>query len=139
MFESNSSQVGDAADTFDTIKGGHTEYYQAEVAARNILQLIHRDEKGGIIATDLDSELEEYMPGPPAIKVSLGMIKSLSLMILEKLTSKSEDISYPDIIVRTTCGSEDPFGADVCWRDSKSSRFSKKELLEHSTPANPEA
>jgi hypothetical protein len=64
--------------------------------------------------------------------------RSLSLMILEKLTSKSEDISYPDI-VRTTCGSEDPFGADVCWRDLKSSRFSKKELLEHSTPANPEA
>ncbi|KAG2337183.1 hypothetical protein BDR05DRAFT_1048352 [Suillus weaverae] len=58
LFESNSSQetlypsisvVGDAADAFDTIKAGRTVYYQAEVAARNILRLIHRDKKGGIM------------------------------------------------------------------------------------------
>ncbi|KAG2122734.1 hypothetical protein DEU56DRAFT_831502 [Suillus clintonianus] len=87
LFESNPPQetlypnifvVGDAADAFDAIKAGHTAYYQAEVAAKNILRLIHRDEKGGIAANDeLDSELEEYVPGPPAIKVSLGMTKSV--------------------------------------------------------------
>ncbi|KIK38410.1 hypothetical protein CY34DRAFT_809374 [Suillus luteus UH-Slu-Lm8-n1] len=71
--------VGDAADAFDAIKAGHTSYYQAEVAARNILRLIHRDgKKVGIAAEDdLDSQLEEYTPGPPAIKVSLGMTKSV--------------------------------------------------------------
>lgn len=71
--------VGDAADAFDAIKAGHTSYHQAEVAARNILRLIHRDgKKAGIAAEgDLDSELEEYAPGPPAIKVSLGMTKSV--------------------------------------------------------------
>ncbi|KAG1769938.1 hypothetical protein EV702DRAFT_1140286 [Suillus placidus] len=69
--------VGDAADAFDAIKAGHTAYYQAEVASRNILRLIRRDEKVGILAKDLDSELEEYAPGPPAIKVSLGMTKSV--------------------------------------------------------------
>lgn len=70
--------VGDAADAFDAIKAGHTSYYQAEVAARNILRLIHRDEKIGIAAeNDLDSDLEEYAPGPPAIKVSLGLTKSV--------------------------------------------------------------
>ncbi|KAG2136600.1 uncharacterized protein EDB93DRAFT_1168540 [Suillus bovinus] len=70
--------VGDAADAFDAIKAGHTSYYQAEVAARNILRLISRDEKVGIAAgDDLDLELEEYAPGPPAIKVSLGMTKSV--------------------------------------------------------------
>jgi apoptosis-inducing factor 2 len=73
--------VGDAADAFDAIKAGHTAYYQAEVAARNILRLIHRGEKVGFVAEeeaeeDLDSELEEYAPGPPAIKVSLGLTKS---------------------------------------------------------------
>ncbi|KAG1802431.1 hypothetical protein EV424DRAFT_1647762 [Suillus variegatus] len=70
--------VGDAADAFDAIKAGHTSYYQAEVAARNILRLIPRDEKVEIAAgDDLGSELEEYAPGPPAIKVTLGMTKSI--------------------------------------------------------------
>ncbi|KAG2136598.1 uncharacterized protein EDB93DRAFT_1302934 [Suillus bovinus] len=70
--------VGDAADAFDAIKAGHTSYYQAEVAARNILRLISRSEKVGITAGDkLDSELEEYAPGPPAIKVTLGITKSV--------------------------------------------------------------
>jgi hypothetical protein len=71
--------VGDAADAFDAIKAGHTAYHQGEVAARNILRLIYQDgKKVGIAAeNDLDSELEEYAPGPPAIKVSLGMTKSV--------------------------------------------------------------
>ncbi|KAG2106256.1 uncharacterized protein F5147DRAFT_701634 [Suillus discolor] len=75
---SNIFVVGDAADAFDAIKAGHTSYYQAEVAARNILRLISQDEKVGIAAgDDLSSELEEYAPGPPAIKVTLGMTKSV--------------------------------------------------------------
>lgn len=43
---------------------------QAEVAARNILRLIRAEE-------DEDEEvvLEAYEPGPPAIKVSLGLDK----------------------------------------------------------------
>jgi NADH dehydrogenase FAD-containing subunit len=70
--------VGDAADAFDAIKAGHTAYYQAEVAARNILRLINRDGKVGMTTkNDLDSELEEYAPGPPAIKVTLGITKSV--------------------------------------------------------------
>ncbi|KAG2106257.1 uncharacterized protein F5147DRAFT_701650 [Suillus discolor] len=75
---SNIFVVGDAADAFDAIKAGHTSYYQAEVAARNILRLISRNEKAGITDGDnLDSELEEYAPGAPAIKVTLGMTKSV--------------------------------------------------------------
>ncbi|OAX37976.1 FAD/NAD(P)-binding domain-containing protein [Rhizopogon vinicolor AM-OR11-026] len=69
--------VGDAADAFDAIKAGHTAYYQAEVAARNILRLIRQEQKAGFAAKDPDSELEEYAPGPPAIKVSLGLTKSV--------------------------------------------------------------
>jgi len=68
--------IGDAADAFDALKAGHTAYHQAEVAARNVLRLIHGKEKMGF-ATEEDLELEEYAPGPPAIKVSLGLTKSV--------------------------------------------------------------
>ncbi|TFK45782.1 FAD/NAD(P)-binding domain-containing protein [Heliocybe sulcata] len=54
--------IGDAADAFGAIKAGHNAHWQAEVAARNIVRLVHGD-----------AELEQYVPGPPAIKVSLGL------------------------------------------------------------------
>ncbi|KDQ22877.1 hypothetical protein PLEOSDRAFT_1050631 [Pleurotus ostreatus PC15] len=59
--------VGDAADAFGAIQAGHTAYAQAELAGKNILQLI--DGK--------DHELESYKPGPPGIKVSLGLKHSV--------------------------------------------------------------
>ncbi|KAF4582710.1 hypothetical protein EYR40_002634 [Pleurotus pulmonarius] len=59
--------VGDAADAFGAIQAGHTAYAQAEVAGKNILKLI--DGK--------DHELESYKPGPPGIKVSLGLKHSV--------------------------------------------------------------
>ncbi|KAF9257141.1 FAD/NAD(P)-binding domain-containing protein [Marasmius fiardii PR-910] len=58
--------VGDSADAFDAIKAGHTAYWQGEVAGRNIVRLV----KGG------EEPLEEYYPGLPAIKVSLGLRKA---------------------------------------------------------------
>ena len=54
--------IGDCADT-GAIQAGHTAYYQAEVAARNILRLVKGD----------GEELESYKPSAPAIKVSLGI------------------------------------------------------------------
>jgi NAD(P)H-nitrite reductase large subunit len=58
--------VGDCAET-GAIQAGHTAYWQAEVAARNIIRLIERQEGRA------KEELENYKPGPPAIKVSLGL------------------------------------------------------------------
>jgi hypothetical protein len=58
--------VGDAADAFGALKAGHTAYFQAEVAARNIVRLINGD----------GDKLERYTPGAPAIKVTLGMVSS---------------------------------------------------------------
>lgn len=61
--------VGDCADAFNALCAGHNAYYQAQLAARNILRLIEREE-------DPDTEheaLELYEPLPPAIKVSLGL------------------------------------------------------------------
>ncbi|KAF9232991.1 hypothetical protein BU15DRAFT_54458 [Melanogaster broomeanus] len=63
--------IGDAANAFGAIKAGHTAYYQGEVAARNVITLVKRDE-----AADVELELEEYTPGPPMIKVTLGLTKS---------------------------------------------------------------
>ncbi|KAJ7903701.1 hypothetical protein B0H14DRAFT_2666009 [Mycena olivaceomarginata] len=59
--------VGDAADAFGAIPAGHNAYYQGEVAARNVLRLI---EGAG-------TPLEQYTPGVPAIKVSLGLKKNV--------------------------------------------------------------
>lgn len=77
--------VCDSADAFGAIKVGHTEYWQAGVAARNLIRLAsaveqaeqHEDgqeeEQGGSL------ELESYAPGLPAIKVSLGIVRPFPL------------------------------------------------------------
>lgn len=56
--------VGDAADAFGAIAAGHTAYYQGWTAAKNILKLVENSSE----------KLEEYAPGDPAIKVSLGLV-----------------------------------------------------------------
>ncbi|KAJ7229572.1 iron uptake cluster protein [Mycena haematopus] len=66
--------IGDAADAFGAIPAGHNAYYQAEVAARNLLRLgvdVAGTKGGG------EEELERYTPGEPAIKVSLGLKKTV--------------------------------------------------------------
>jgi apoptosis-inducing factor 2 len=75
--------IGDAADAFGAIKAGHCAYYQAEVAARNVMRLILRDRRAALDGlapgeTDPELELEAYVPGPPAIKVSLGLVRVCS-------------------------------------------------------------
>ncbi|KAJ7015952.1 hypothetical protein C8F04DRAFT_1283615 [Mycena alexandri] len=77
--------VGDAADAFGAIPAGHNAYWQAGVAARNVLALMAAcsDEKGEArVEGDAEGEqvvveLERYTPGPPAIKVSLGLRKNV--------------------------------------------------------------
>ncbi|PBK88257.1 FAD/NAD(P)-binding domain-containing protein [Armillaria gallica] len=59
--------IGDAADAFGAIKAEHNAYFQGEVAVRNVLRLIN----------DSDEPLELYTPGPPAIKVSLGLTRDV--------------------------------------------------------------
>ncbi|KAF6747531.1 hypothetical protein DFP72DRAFT_919548 [Ephemerocybe angulata] len=64
---SNIFAVGDVADAFGAIPAGHTAYYQGIVAANNIVKLV----------TKPGEKLEEYTPGEPAIKVSLGLTKGV--------------------------------------------------------------
>lgn len=68
--------VGDAADAFGAINAGHNAYFQAEVAARNVLLLTEAlsKDKSGKGAEEEDVRLIRYKPGPPGIKVSLGLV-----------------------------------------------------------------
>ncbi|KAH9915636.1 iron uptake cluster protein [Amylocystis lapponica] len=63
--------IGDAADAFGAINSARMAFAQAEVAVRNILKLIGQSE-------DEPAELERYVPDPPAIKISLGLVRHLS-------------------------------------------------------------
>ncbi|KAJ7579263.1 hypothetical protein C8J56DRAFT_1030584 [Mycena floridula] len=66
--------IGDCADAFGAIAAGHTAHNQGSVAAENILKLIARSERNPHLEADV---LTRYIPGPPAIKVSLGLTKSV--------------------------------------------------------------
>lgn len=65
--------IGDCAES-GAIQAGHTAHWQAEVAARNILRLIDRQE-----GRARGEELEAYKPGVPAIKISLGLVSTCFL------------------------------------------------------------
>ncbi|TCD67840.1 hypothetical protein EIP91_011902 [Steccherinum ochraceum] len=65
--------VGDAADAFGAINAGHTAYAQALIAAKNILKLVHAEES----SSHSPAVLEEYRPGAPGIKMSIGKNKML--------------------------------------------------------------
>ncbi|KIP04635.1 hypothetical protein PHLGIDRAFT_25487 [Phlebiopsis gigantea 11061_1 CR5-6] len=78
---------GDAADAFGAIKAGHTAHYQAEVAARNILKLVAHEQQPEGPAPDL----EEYIPGEPAIKVSLGLVQG----VVDRKAAVGHDLETP--------------------------------------------
>ncbi|CAE6486334.1 unnamed protein product [Rhizoctonia solani] len=71
--------IGDAADAFGAIKAGHTAHSQAEIASRNILAPIS------------GSPLVAYEPGPPAIKLSLGMRHRATIMGAEQTMTVGDD------------------------------------------------
>lgn len=73
--------TGDCAQT-RAIQAGHTAYGQGEVAARNILRLIVKEEEG--VEKTNDEELEEYEAPKPLIKHTLGIVNLPSLFV-EKL------------------------------------------------------
>ncbi|KAI6040174.1 hypothetical protein EDC04DRAFT_3111575 [Pisolithus marmoratus] len=76
--------VGDAADAFGALHAGHTAYHQASVAARNVVKLVKSEarRRGSLSCSEGDGEgneeesLEEYTPGLPMIKISLGLTRS---------------------------------------------------------------
>ncbi|KAL5501244.1 hypothetical protein ACEPAH_9631 [Sanghuangporus vaninii] len=107
--------VGDCADAFGAIKAGHTAYWQAEVAARNIIRLARTEAESEDVfvpeSGDANGkasqepkepeslELESYTPGLPAIKVSLGIGRTAAYqfngMVGRKDTPESDDLDAP--------------------------------------------
>lgn len=84
--------IGDAADAFGAIKAGHNAYFQGEVAAKNVLALIKNEEQLGTTEIENETEkpseiqkvvLDRYTPGPPAIKVSLGIVSGLWMYYMD--------------------------------------------------------
>ncbi|WWC69279.1 uncharacterized protein I206_103217 [Kwoniella pini CBS 10737] len=69
---------GDCAET-GAIQAGHTAYYQSEVAARNIIRLIHQREakESKYNLEDNDKVLENYKVSHPAIKVTVGIKRGI--------------------------------------------------------------
>lgn len=56
--------IGDVANT-QAIKAGHTGYYQAGVAAANIVKLVEKSQEA----------LDEYRPTAPRIKITVGKVR----------------------------------------------------------------
>ncbi|CAE6441307.1 unnamed protein product [Rhizoctonia solani] len=71
--------IGDAADAFGAIKAGHTAHWQAEVASKNI------------VASILSRPLTAYEPGPPAIKITLGLRHYATIMGPEEILTVGDD------------------------------------------------
>lgn len=87
--------IGDCADTL-AIQAGHTAYWQGEVAARNIIRLAEAAEKGDGAESE---ELEKYTPGPPAIKVTLGL-KHYAMASGDEVTTSEDGVE--DLHARLT-------------------------------------
>jgi hypothetical protein len=73
--------MGDCADAFGALNAGHTAYYQGQMAAENVLELIKVEEENRSVAEGEERKeavLQEYQPPNYGIKVSLGRVSSTS-------------------------------------------------------------
>ncbi|THH32083.1 hypothetical protein EUX98_g2115 [Antrodiella citrinella] len=102
--------IGDAADTFGAINAGHTAHAQALVAANNILKLIQAEE-----SSSGPPELEEYHPGPPGIKMSIGR-NTMLYQVGDKVGQKQK------------C--PDDLGAPVMWKFYLGREVTEEEMLD---------
>ncbi|KAH9914403.1 FAD/NAD-P-binding domain-containing protein [Epithele typhae] len=71
--------IGDSVDALGAVNAGHNAFFQGEVAAQNVVRLIKRDEREQRAekTEEQNLALEKYALGAPAIKVSLGLPKSV--------------------------------------------------------------
>jgi apoptosis-inducing factor 2 len=88
--------VGNCADAFGAVASGRTAHYevsseniesllvlisiciQGEMAAKNILKLIARDEG----KADATEELEQFNAPPPAIKLTIGLVRKVQELLV---------------------------------------------------------
>lgn len=110
--------VGDCADT-TAIQAGHVAYYQAQVAAANIVKLIAREEgkegeesDGEAKSAEYAGALELYTPSAPIIKVTLGSVSSFFPYFPDE--QKHYVIAGPDGVTKGEDGVDD-LQARVMW------------------------
>jgi len=103
--------VGDCIDGFGAIKAGHTGWFQAGVAANNILKIVRARETGEAL-----EPLQEYEPGKPMISLSLGLGESVKQTInaegeLVVTENKGEEVDSDWARMWTSMGvlADDPF------------------------------
>jgi NADH dehydrogenase FAD-containing subunit len=88
--------IGDCAET-GAIQAGHTAYWQAEVAARNVCRMIEKQEGRA------KETLESYKPGAPCIKLTLGLVSDLhsprSHMTKLKTQTKAVTATGDEVVV----------------------------------------
>lgn len=90
MVDENIFVVGDTADAFGALQAGHTAWAQSRLAVRNIARLVEAEKpvklrrkmdigqlKWEEAKVPVEEELEKYVPPPPSIKVSLGLVSAL--------------------------------------------------------------
>ncbi|CED85592.1 Monodehydroascorbate/ferredoxin reductase [Phaffia rhodozyma] len=98
--------IGDCADSQGVIDAGYTAWQQGNIASRNILRMI-RKENPEMVSSDLDlpnDQLEDYELQKPAIKLTLGL-KHWAIQNAEELTEGDD-------------GKED-LGAELMWTHMK--------------------
>ncbi|WFD23199.1 hypothetical protein MEQU1_001887 [Malassezia equina] len=104
--------IGDVADAFGALNAGYQAWFMAEVAVENILRDILRvkstDEMDQRLSDDQPVPLKHFQPGPPLLKLSLG------LNVTATQGAPQPDESKPDKPVRPTVTvSEEPEDMNV--------------------------
>ncbi|OWZ57378.1 oxidoreductase [Cryptococcus neoformans c45] len=97
--------IGDCAET-KAIQAGHTAYWMGEIAVRNILRLIAKKEGG----EKKNEPLEDYKPGPPAIKITLGINNAVVADGNGVITNSDGIEDMHSLVMWPTCNAE---GMDV--------------------------
>ena len=94
--------IGDVADAFGALNAGYQAWFMAEVAAENILRDILRvrstkeSDDGPLAPTDT-IPLDSFKPGPPLLKLSIGLDKLLVQGAPERDTSVPGEPVRPTI------------------------------------------
>ena len=74
---SNIYAIGDVADAFGALNAGYQAWFMAEVAVENILRDILRvkstEDMSERLSDDQPVPLKHFKPGPPLLKLSLGL------------------------------------------------------------------
>lgn len=111
--------IGDVADAFGALNAGFQAWYMADVAAENILRdILHVKSTDDVEANKADESepipLHSFKPGPPLLKLTLGLNKVIVQGAPEPDKSEPGEPVRPTITVKE-CESED-MDVELTWK-----------------------